>query len=236
MAYFDTLAFLLGGDDQIPDSIRSTFAEYDAVTRNPNGSTVYGSGEINTAPAVDAPNKGAFGAMFNMFMPYRPPNVSLQQGSGNVTVDAPQAGGLYGGNVQFNPGNNAYSSIDPYSYFGDKKNGAANLSAAVQRAQYQDYLNRFAPVENYAVGQVQGRNTADLGFDLARARASTANAGTNLQGQQERAMGRFGLQYKGQDISKSNDVIGSQVAAMNQSRLADENRALSLVGGSAGEG
>ena len=235
MAYFDNLAFVLGGEDQIPDNFRSMYSEYDAVTRPPDGSTVYGSGPIQEAPVGPiGRERGLFGLVRDIFND-RPEN-PLTAGTGNVTVGAPQAGGLYGGNVQFNPGQSAYGSINPYSYMGDKKDGASELSAAVNRAQYQDYLNRFAPVENYAVGQIRGRNTADLGYDLARARQATTAAGVNLQGQQERAMGRFGLQYNGPNIANSNEVTGGQVAALNQARMADEDRTLGLVGGSAGGG
>lgn len=147
------------------------------------------------------------------------------------TISVGQGGGLYGGNITYNPNSNAYGSIDPATYLMDKRKGASNLSAAVQRAQFQDYLNRFAPVEDFLVQSVNGRNTQDLGFDLARANQSVMNAGANMQGQQERAMGRFGLQYRSPSIASSNDITGGRVAAMNQARMADEERALSLMSG-----
>jgi hypothetical protein len=138
---------------------------------------------------------------------------------------------MYAGNITYNPQQSAYSNINPYSWRSDPKSGASDLAARVERAKYQDYLNRFAPIENFAVNQINGRETKDLGYDLRRANQSVINAGQNLQGQQERAMGRFGLQYAGPSIAESNQIVGGQVAAMNQARMADENRALGMIGG-----
>jgi hypothetical protein len=243
MSFFENLAFVMGGQDQVPEQFRTSLAEYDdavssfsAMPAQPEMAFAAPapmearSSMVSQSPVTEATGGpamrggiGAFGApVFTNNFTQADPN----------TITTSGGGGLYGGDVNFNPSASAYGSINPSMYLGDKRKGASNLSAAVQRAQYQDYLNRFAPVENYLVGQVDGRNTKDLGFDLARANQSVMNAGANMQGQQERAMGRFGLQYRGPSMADSNEITGGRVAAMNQARMADEERALSLVSGS----
>jgi hypothetical protein len=236
MSFFDNLAFVLGGDADITPEFRNAFTEYDTMSKSvaPMGATPQSAFDapaiMDTAPSGQSIVPQNFrGGLFGGG-DYFPTSNFTEANPNTITTGA--GGGLYGGNVSYNPTSSAYGNIDPANYLMDKKKGASNLSAAVTRAQYQDYLNRFAPVENFLVGQVDGRNTKDLGFDVARANQSVMNAGTNMQGQQERAMGRFGLQYNGPSIGSSNDITGGRVAAMNQARMADEERALSLMSGS----
>jgi hypothetical protein len=228
MSFFDNLAFVMGGDAEITPAMRQT---YEPFTPAP----AMAANTMNAAPtnqpvmASDGLGGGRFGGIFGGG-DYFPTSNFTEADPNTITTGA--GGGLYGGNVSYNPTDSAYGNINPSNYLMDKKEGASNLSAAVTRAQYQDYLNRFAPVENFLVGQVDGRNTKDLGLDVARANQSVINAGANMQGQQERSMGRYGLQYKGPSIGSSNDITGGRVAAMNQARMADEERALSLMSGS----
>ena len=232
MSFFENLAFVMGGDADITPEFKSTFGEYDAMTKTvtPMGATPQSAfsppATMNNAP-IEV--RGGFFGIRDPQFEY--PTSNFTEADPN-TITTGAGGGLYGGNVSYNPTDSAYGNINPSNYLMDKKEGASNLSAAVTRAQYQDYLNRFAPVENFLVGQVNGRNTKDLGLDVARANQSVMNAGANMQGQQERAMGRFGLAYNGPSIGSSNDITGGRVAAMNQARMADEERALSLMSGS----
>ena len=230
MSFFDNLSFVMGGDQDIPPAFKTAYAGY-----APPAQTMAAPAQTMAEPATTAPTpvwnglpvgRGMLGLGLNAPVGYN----NFNTPSGTITEGA--GGGLYAGDTEYNPNASAYGNINPSSYLYDKKDGASNLSAAVQRAQYQDYLNRFAPVENYLVGQVNGRNTKDLGYDVARANQSVLNAGANMQGQQERAMGRFGLQYNGPSVADSNDITGGRVAAMNQARMADEDRALSLMSGS----
>jgi hypothetical protein len=236
MSFFDNLAFVMGGDANITPEFKSAFGEYDTMAKasapmGPTPQSAFAAPAImstapNTQPVVPQNFRGGLFGGGDYF-----PTSNFTEANPN-TITTGAGGGLYGGNVSYNPTDSAYGNINPSNYLMDKKEGASNLSAAVTRAQYQDYLNRFAPVENFLVGQVDGRNTKDLGFDVARANQSVMNAGVNMQGQQQRAMGRFGLQYNGPSIGSSNDITGGRVAAMNQARMADEERALSLMSGS----
>jgi hypothetical protein len=151
-----------------------------------------------------------------------------------ITTGTPSASGLYGGDVNYTAPDSPYNSIDPYTYQFDQKKGASKLSADVIRAQYADYMQRFAPIEDFAVGLLRDRGTADGVYDIARARESITNAGMNLQGQQERAMGRYGLNMTGNNISTSNQVTGATVGGLNAARFADEERRLAMLGGGGG--
>lgn len=232
--FFSTMQYVTGGSD-MPDQFKSLFSDYQPAT-------VPAAYAPPVAPApAPAPmrntgaEKGFFGLLMNRFGGTGN-DVYFTPSTGSVTEGDAPAGGLYGGNVTYNPGASAFNTIDPNAYGWDKKQGASRLAADVQRAQYQDYLNRFAPIENYAVNQVRGRQTADLGYDLARANQSVMNAGANMVGQQERALGRFGLQYQGPTTADRNAITGGRVAAMNQASMADEQRALSLLAGGTGNG
>lgn len=239
-SFFEKLAFAMGGEENITPEFRQTFADYDAFTmQQPMVGTT--AAEVIAPPTTSAAPTPSAGDISSLFDSIRQGAMGgsggfggFTQSTGSVTTGSPSPGGLYGGNVTYTPGESAYGPINPASYLGDKKEGAANLSAAVNRAQYQDYLNRFAPIEDFTIKQLQGRQTADMGYDVARANQSAINAGVNLQGQQERAMGRYGLQYKGPTIANSNEVAGGRVAAMNQARMADEERALGLLAGGKG--
>lgn len=237
--FFSNLSYIMGGDEQITPQFRSMFADYNAVSA-PTPAPSAPVAAAPTAAPTAAPmretgaEKGFFGLLANRFTGGN--DVYFTPSTGSVTQGEAPAGGLYGGNVTYNPGQSAFGNIDPNAYSWDKKQGASRLAADVQRAQFQDYLNRFAPIEDYAVKQLNGRQTADLGYDLARANQSVMNAGMNMAGQQARAQGRFGLQYNGPTTADRNDITGGRVAAMNQARLADEQRALSLMAGGTGNG
>lgn len=192
-------------------------------------------GEGNITPEfrqtfADYNNFTAQQANFNPF------SVAFTGSPSSVSVGQNTGGGLYGPTVKFTPGENALNAVNPSAYANDKKEGAQRLSADVIRAQYQDYQNRFAPIENFAVQSLTRNGTMDGQFDVARSRAAVENAGANLQGQQERAMGRFGLGATSPNIAQSNEVTGGVVAGMNQARLADADRRLQMLGGGAGAG
>ena len=243
MSFFENLAFIMGGEEQITPQFRAAFADFSPAPATssiePSAPPIAAAPPIaqadNQAQVVDLESLRGFGGLFGSFgqgyygQGFTPPP------EGVVTTGQPSASGLYGGNVTYSPTTSAYSNINPAAYLMDKKEGASRLNAAVQRAQYQDYLNRFAPIENYAVSAIQGRNTVDLPYDIARANQSVMNAGANLQGQQQRSMGRYGLQYSGPNIAQSNEITGGRVGAINQARMADEQRAMNMVA-SGGQG
>ena len=67
---------------------------------------------------------------------------------------------------------NPYSQIDPHAYsgMGRDENPGDKLYADLVRAQTQDYLNRFAPVEDELVNSITPTGTTALPGDLERTR------------------------------------------------------------------
>lgn len=233
MAFFETLAEIMGGADQIGPEFLAAFPEITpsapAIATAPPAAQ-----DVNQVSVVDPESLRGIGGLFGYLGQGYYGQGFTSPPEGVVTTGEPAPSGLYGGNVTYDPSTSAYSNINPAAYLMDKKEGASRLNAAVQRAQYQDYLNRFAPIENYAVSAIQGRNTVDLPYDIARANQSVMNAGANLQGQQQRSMGRYGLQYAGPNIAQSNEITGGRVGAINQARMADEQRAMNMIASGGG--
>lgn len=232
--FFSNLDYITGGSTEVPTAFKSLFADYQPASVPAQYMPPAATQVAAPAAPAEPPRRGMWGNLGQMIADRY--NNTIQPSSGFVTVGDAPAGGLYAGNVTYNPGTSAFSSIDPNAYMSDRKTGASQLAADVQRAQYQDYLNRFAPIENFAVNQIRGKQTADLGYDLARANQSVMNAGVNMIGQQDRAMGRYGLRYEGPTTADRNEITGGRVAAINQARMADEQRALNLLAGGTGSG
>lgn len=130
---------------------------------------------------------------------------------------------------------NPYARIDPFAYsgLGRDQNPGDKLYADVIRAQTQDYLQRFAPIERQLVDTITPTGTTYLEGDLARTRESVLGAGMNVQGQQNRSMERLGL-YGDSAIGSGNDTVGALVGGLNQTRMADEDRRMALLTGVSG--
>lgn len=141
-------------------------------------------------------------------------------------------GGLYAAPIGYTP-QSAYTPLDPNAYQNYKKEGAQKLNADVTRAQWADYEARFQPVENIALGLMRGKNTADLGYDLERTRQTIDSTAANYQGQQSRAMDRYGLGTKG-GIAGTIDTASAMVGGLNAARFADESRRLNMISGGGG--
>lgn len=130
---------------------------------------------------------------------------------------------------------NPYSQIDPYAYsgMGRDENPGDKLYADLVRAQTQDYLNRFAPVEDELVNSITPTGTTALPGDLERTREAVLGAGMNVQGQQNRSMERLGI-YGNSGIGTSMDTVGALVGGLNDTRLRDSDRRMQLLTGVGG--
>tara|TARA_R110002153_G_scaffold92322_11_gene224336 strand:+ start:13156 stop:13677 length:522 start_codon:yes stop_codon:yes gene_type:complete len=128
---------------------------------------------------------------------------------------------------------NAYSNINPNRYAGvkAKRNPGDRLYADLIRAQTQDYNQRFAPVENFMADQITSTGTRSLAGDLTNTRSNMGAAVTNVQGQQDRDMGRMGLQGNS-NVANSTTAVGGLVGGLNDTRLRDGDRRQSLLSGS----
>ena len=148
---------------------------------------------------------------------------------GNLSPDVSQQVDAFYGTQNYN----AYSNIDPNKYAGmsTRHNPGDKLYADLIRAQTQDYNQRFAPVENFMAGQITATGTKSLAGDLANTRSNMGSAVTNVQGQQNRDMGRMGLQGSS-NVANSTTAVGGLVGGLNDTRLRDSDRRQSLLSGS----
>lgn len=130
---------------------------------------------------------------------------------------------------------NAYAQIDPYAYstLGRDEMPGDKLYADLVRAQTQDYLNRFAPVEDDLISRITPTGTTSLEGDLERTKQAVLGAGMNVQGQQNRSMERLGL-YGNSAIGNGNDTVGALVGGLNDTRLRDSDRRMQIMTGVGG--
>lgn len=130
-------------------------------------------------------------------------------------------------------GTNAYSNINPYKYSGlaPEDMGGDKLYADLIRAQTQDYMTRFAPVENFLASEITATGTKALQGDLTRTRQAVLGASDNVQGQQARSMGRYGMSYT-PSSQVGSSTVSTLVGGLNDTRLRDSDRRQQLLTGS----
>tara|TARA_B100001059_G_scaffold234785_1_gene278243 strand:+ start:2926 stop:3435 length:510 start_codon:yes stop_codon:yes gene_type:complete len=158
--------------------------------------------------------------------------VTFEQYMDALSPDSRAAvGAFYGGASADNP----YGSINPYTYSGMSRRDAPGdqLYADIVRAQTQDYLNRFAPIEDFLAGQITATGTQSLQGDLDRTRSAVLGAGSNVAAQQGRAMERFGVQREA-DLANQNSTVSALVGGLNDTRLRDQDRRMALLTGGLG--
>lgn len=177
---------------------------------------------------------------FNMFLD------GLNAEVGTNVADFYGVGGYYGGtrgpfyeggvgSGQVNQSYNPYANINinRYDHLDKKENPADKLYADLIRAQTRDYETRFAPVERYLADQITATGTKSLAGDLTRTRGAVLGANTNVEGQQQRAMARMGLNYT--PASQNNmGTVGALVGGLNDTRLRDSDRRAAMLSGNLG--
>jgi hypothetical protein len=125
---------------------------------------------------------------------------------------------------------NPYAHINPYAYRGldPKENPGDKLFADLIRAQTQDYLTRFAPIENMLANEITATGTKALEGDLQRTRDAVAQSGLNVQGSMNRDAARYGVDAQNLD---QNTMTSTLVGGLNATRMRDADRRLALLGG-----
>jgi|TARA_R110000737_G_scaffold170170_2_gene196124 hypothetical protein len=131
---------------------------------------------------------------------------------------------------------NAYQSINPSRYTGRDRTDMEGdaLYADLIRAQTQDYMTRYAPVENFLASEVTATGTKALAGDLARTRESVLGAAQNVQGMQTRRMEGYGLTNRGVSAQNQTNTVSTLVGAMNSTRAADSDRRTKILTGGLG--
>ena len=130
---------------------------------------------------------------------------------------------------------NAYSGINPNAYANSRPEdmGGDKLYADLIRAQTNDYMTRYAPIENFLASEITATGTKALAGDLSRTRSAVTGASTNIQGIQNRGMERFGLSNAPSNQNKMS-TVGTLVGGLNDTRARDSDRRESLITGSLG--
>ena len=130
---------------------------------------------------------------------------------------------------------NPYRNINPFAYSGmDRRDAPGDqLYADIIRAQTEDYLNRFAPVEDFLARQITPTGTQSLQGDLDRTRQSVLGAGLNVRAQQGRAMERLGV-ASNPGLANQNATVSALVGGLNDTRLRDQDRRMALLTGGVG--
>ena len=146
--------------------------------------------------------------------------------------DVPGRGGYSGPTGGFGIYNNNNNYINPNSYMGDDKEGASRLFADIISAQTQDYLNRFAPIEDYLAGTITQKGTTFLEGDMARTQAAIREGAQSARDQYTRRFERYGI--AGRQLDNSLAETSAMVGGMNDTRDRDVDRKIALLGGGLG--
>jgi len=128
---------------------------------------------------------------------------------------------------------NPYGGINPYRYSGmnPKENPGDKLFADLIRAQTQDYLTRFAPIENFLASEITATGTKALAGDLQRTREAIDTSSANVQGTMNRDAARYGVDAQQLD---QNTMTSALVGGLNATRMRDADRRLAMLSGMGG--
>ena len=159
-------------------------------------------------------------------------------GPGNMYAGLYQASSMTD-TYDYSGGYQNVNNQTPGSYFVDPNrtgdSAAQDTLADLYEAEFQDYLNRFFPVEKDLIQQMT------TGFDglqqeeIGRAQEATARQYANVQGQQSRRMAGYGLQQdSGYAQDASRGETGAMLAAKNFARLRSEERRQQILSGGVG--
>ena len=122
--------------------------------------------------------------------------------------------------------------INPNAYLGDDKEGASRLFADVIRAQTQDYLTRFAPIEDFLAGTITQKGTTFLEGDMQRTRDAISQGAQSARDQYTRRFERYGV--AGRQLDNNLAETSAMVGGMNDARDRDVDRKIALLGGGLG--
>ena len=142
-------------------------------------------------------------------------------------------GGNFGGNRAGNygqRGGNLY--VNPFRQ-GDQS--AQDTLADLYEAEFQDYLNRFFPVEQDLIRQMTTGFGELQQEEINRAQGAVARQFANAEGQNTRRMAGFGVPLRGDmqnDMSRSE--TSALVAARNFARERSEQRRMEIISGGMG--
>jgi hypothetical protein len=136
---------------------------------------------------------------------------------------------------QYGQSSNPYANINvsAYDHLNAKRNPGDKLYADLVRAQTQDYLQRFAPIENMLAASITPTGTTYIDQDLANTRSAFTGATENVRGQIGRQNQRFGLVNE-LPQGFENQAVGALVGGINDTYTRDQDRRQALLVGGLG--
>lgn len=139
-------------------------------------------------------------------------------------------GGGFGNLSNLGFGYNPYANLNPNAYAGmDRKEGPGDmLLTDLIRAQTQDYLANYAPIEDALYGSITATGTTAIGADLERTRGAVMDASRNVQGMADRSADRFGVARNEMDPTATTSNL---VGGINATYQRDSDRRLELLTG-----
>lgn len=114
---------------------------------------------------------------------------------------------------------------------------AQDTLADLYEAEFQDYLNRFFPVEKDLIAQMTTGFEGLKQEEIGRAQAAVARQYANVRGQEQRRQAGYGLQLRPEtqgDYQRSE--TSALVAARNFARMRANERRMQILSGGAGSG
>tara|TARA_B100001093_G_scaffold87380_1_gene79289 strand:+ start:501 stop:1145 length:645 start_codon:yes stop_codon:yes gene_type:complete len=168
---------------------------------------------------------------------YQPPTTAMGVGGAGPAYSNSMGGAMnavQGDAEQIARGQqfSATGRIDPNSYLGDDKEGASLLFADVIRAQTQDYLTRFAPIEDFLAGTITQKGTTFLEGDMQRTQDAISQGAQSARDQYTRRFERYGV--AGRQLDNNLTETSAMVGGMNDARDRDVDRKIALLGGGLG--
>lgn len=125
-----------------------------------------------------------------------------------------------------------YSNLIVRERYGDTGSiAAADTRANIIKEQFNDYMNRFAPVEDRLVNEVMNQG-AGLNLDMARTQNAITGAAINVQGQAARDRQRLGLSGSA-DPNVGNNLVSDLVGGLRDTRMRARDRRDRLMSGTA---
>jgi len=147
------------------------------------------------------------------------------QSSGAYTGSNPQSIGA--GSYDYQSPNSQPYLLNPGAYRGDDQ--ASRTAAAIARAQFEDYKNRFVPIRNMLVEEATTGYQDQLDASLDRTRSAIGNSFDRSEGMQRRRLERYGVNAPQADFSRSE--TSSMVGGLNITRQRSKERKMNLAYG-----
>lgn len=129
--------------------------------------------------------------------------------------------------------NTGYTYVNPYRT-GDQ--AAQDTLADLYEAEFEDYLNRFFPIEQDLITQMTTGFGGLQQEEIGRAQAAVARQFATAQGTEMRRLASYGLSQDNRDLRSDFDrtQTSSLVAARNFARERSEQRRLEILSGGLG--